>query len=117
MESEEPEKKPIVVTKLGSRFNAGLMKKIQKKSVEMEQAEKLIKIESQHETIRFRSQMHDIMKEEGVNVNHKNSGEILLQAALCGMINVIAYLESPQYNIHWQNDLGDGTLHFAARGN
>ena len=40
----------------------------------------------------------------------------MLEAAELGLINVLKSFESPQYRLDFINNLGEGLLHFAAKG-
>jgi ankyrin repeat protein len=46
----------------------------------------------------------------------KNLGETFLRAARLGLINVVKFLESPQYHANFCNLFGDSMLHYAVRG-
>ncbi len=46
----------------------------------------------------------------------KNLGDTFLHAARLGFINVVKFLESPQYRINYSDSFGDSLLHYAVRG-
>ena len=58
-----------------------------------------------------------MLNNKGIVTNDKNHGELMLEAALMGMVNVLKCFESPQYRLDFTNTFGEGLLHFAAKGN
>ena len=54
---------------------------------------------------------------KGIVTVDKNHGELMLEAAQLGMINVLKCFESNQFRLDFTNTFGEGLLHFAAKGN
>ena len=58
------------------------------------------------------------LSRRGINVVEMNRGELMLEASLLGLINVVRALECPQYRLEtYVNGFGEGLLHYAAKGN
>jgi ankyrin repeat protein len=55
--------------------------------------------------------------QKGINITDKTSGELMLEAASLGLINVIKAFESNMYRLDFTNAFGEGLLHYAAKGN
>jgi len=47
----------------------------------------------------------------------KGGGDVMLLAAQYGLINVVRFMEGPQFSLNYQNAFGDGPIHYAAKGN
>ena len=61
--------------------------------------------------------MNRFLKQKGyANLLTLPLGEIFLNVARLGFVNVIKFLDSNQLNINYTNNFGDTLLHFAVRG-
>ena len=58
-----------------------------------------------------------ILAQKGCNVIDLSRGEMMLEAAALGLINVLKALENPQYRLDFVNNFNEGLLHYAAKGN
>ena len=54
---------------------------------------------------------------KGCNMADMTRGDMMLEAAHLGLINVMKACENPQYRINHVNHFGEGLLHYAAKGN
>ena len=57
-----------------------------------------------------------ILAQRQIVLAGKNSGDLMLEAAYLGLINVMRAFESNQYRIDYVNGFGEGLLHFACKG-
>ena len=58
-----------------------------------------------------------MLAKKGCNMADLTRGNMMLEAAQLGLINVVKALESQQFKISFQNNFGEGLLHYAAKGN
>ena len=74
-------------------------------------------IEKKYKLLTDRQDMNRFLKQKGfANLLNLALGEVFLNVARLGYVNVIKFLESNQYNMNYTNSFGDTLLHFAVRG-
>ena len=59
----------------------------------------------------------EVLAQNGCIMSDMTRGNMLLEAALLGLINVMKVVANPQYRIDYVNAFGEGLLHYAAKGN